>query len=146
MHNNIFEGRIGDSAAYFAFYVVIPILITIVSLNARSTELIADVYCFVTILVSVFNGIYDAGNRWHGNEKSRRNLKLALIMLFNSVVAIYCLYVIFLALIAHDISLRCDLILLSYSGTCIIAVWDLGKSFLNGIALKNDNGGKNNDS
>lgn len=79
MNNNIFEGRIGDDTAYFAFHVVIPIVITTVSLSVPSTEPISNIYCFVTILASIFNGIYDAGNRWRPNERSRRNLKLSII-------------------------------------------------------------------
>ena len=145
MNNNIFEGRIGDATAYFAFYVVIPIVITTVSLSVPSTEPISNIYCFVTILVSIFNGIYDAGNRWRPNERSRRNLKLSIIMLSKSLIAIYCLYVIFAALITQELPKRWDYAFFAYLGTCVVAIWDLGASFWKNVSWTDENGGENDD-
>lgn len=141
MTNNIFDSRMGDATAYLAFYVVIPVLITFVSLRVFPTDLVSGVYCYVTILVSVLNGIYDGANRWRSGIKSRRNAKILAILIFNGIVAVYCLYVFFSVLIMHKMECRNDFILLVYMGTCVVATWDFVASFLKDVTLKKEIGG-----
>jgi len=139
--NNIFNSRRGDATAYLVFYVVIPIIITVISLHIFPTDLISGVYCYVTILVSVLNGIYDGANRWYSGVKSRRNAKILVILVSNGIVSIYCLYVIFSVLIMKKMDCRNDFILFFYGGTCVVAGWDIIASFLKDVTLKREIGG-----
>lgn len=63
VEGNIFGFKKLDGAAYLAFYILIPVIVTIASLNVLSSESIAMAYCYMTILISSLNSIYDAGNR-----------------------------------------------------------------------------------
>lgn len=141
MTNNIFDSRMGDATAYMVFYIVIPVLITLFSLHVFPTDLVSGVYCYVTILVSALNGIYDGANRWRSGIKSRRNAKIFAILVFNGIVAVYCLYVIFSVLIMNKMDCRNDCILFFYGGTCFIAIWDFVASFLKDMTLKKEIGG-----
>ena len=58
--SNIFYYRKGDGAAYLVFYIFIPVVVTAVSLLAFPENNISMVYCYVTILVSALNSIYDS--------------------------------------------------------------------------------------
>jgi len=133
----------GDATAYMVFYVVIPIIITFISLRVLTTDLVSGIYCYVTILVSVLNGIYDGANRWRSGIRSRRNAKIFAIWIFNGIVAVYCIYVILSVLIIKKTDCRNDYILLSYIGTCFVAIWDFVASFLKGVTLKKEIGGAN---
>ena len=141
MTNNIFDSRMGDAAAYMVFYIVLPVLITFFSLDAFPTDLVAGVYCYVTILVSALNGIYDGANRWRSGIKSRRNAKILAILIFNGIIAVYCLYIIFSVLIMKKMDCRNDCILFFYGGTCFVAIWDFIASFLKDVTLKKEIGG-----
>lgn len=139
--NNIFDSRVGDATGYLAFYVVIPVLITVMSLRVFPTKLVSGVYCYVTIFVNVLNGIYDGANRWRSGIKCRRNAKILAILFFDGIVAVYCLYVIFSVLIMNNMDCRNDCILFVYVGTCFIAIWDFVASFLKDVTLKKEIGG-----
>ena len=141
MNNNIFNRKIGDSTAYLIFYVIIPVLVTYLSLKVFPSDLTSGVYCYVTILVSILNSMYDGAGRWRSGTKSRRNAKILVIWLSDGVVGIYCLYVIFSVLIVHNINCRQDWILLAYGGAVLVALWDMGVSFLKDITLKKEIGG-----
>lgn len=143
MSDNIFDSRMGDATAYLVFYVVIPVVITFVSLRVFPTDLTSGVYCYVTILVNVLNGIYDGSGRWLSGTKSRRNAKIFAIFIFDGIVAVYCLYVVFSVLIMNKIDCRNDCILFSYVGTCCVASWDFVASFLKDVTLKKEIGGAN---
>ncbi len=139
--NNIFDSRRGDATAYLFFYVVIPVIITFISLHVFPTDLVSGVYCYVTILVSVLNGIYDGANRWHSGIKSRRNAKIFAILVSNGIIAVYCFYVIFSVLIIKNMDCRSDFILFFYGITCAVAGWDFVASFLKDVTLKKEIGG-----
>lgn len=141
MTNNIFNSKMGDATAYLVFYVIIPILITFMSLRVFPTDLVSGVYCYVTILVSLLNGIYDGANRWCSGVKSRRNAKILAIFIFNGIVAVYCLYIIFSVLIMEKMDCRNDCILFFYVGTCLVAGWDFVVSFLKDVTLSKEIGG-----
>lgn len=135
-NSNIFGFRMGDATAYLAFYIVIPIVVTYISLGVLSPDAVSGAYCYMTILVSVLNGIYDAGNRWNVGTRCKRNTKLFVICLSNSIVAVYCLCIIFCVLIMHRLGSRYDWILLAYLGTCFVAIWDIAASFLKDMSLQ----------
>lgn len=134
---NIFSFKKIDGAAYFIFYIVLPIIITSISLYAFPSDMAPGIYCYVTILISALNCCYDAGNRWLPGKKSKRNTKLFVVVLFLSVVVLYCLTVILGTLIANGGWLRiCDWILLAYIVANVIAVIDVVQCFTLDMAWK----------
>ena len=76
---NIFDFRKGDSIAYFALYVLVPVIITWVSLKTLSTDDVSIIYCYMTILISALNSIYDGANRWNSKYKSIRNARIGRV-------------------------------------------------------------------
>jgi len=137
---NIFEGKMLDSALYFVFYIFVPVVVTIFSLKEFPTETVSGIYCYVSILVSSLNGIYDATNRWR-REKSFRNTKIFAIGLCNAVVALYCFAVIVSTLVAKSVNFRWDWILIVYIGTIVIALSDALASVSQYVAWKEQIGG-----
>ncbi len=136
MNSNIFSFKLGDATAYLIFYIVILVMVTYISLRVQSADIVSRTYCYVTILISVLNGIYDAANRWKRGIKCRCNTKLFVIFLSNGIIILYCLYIIFYVLIIHKIGYRFDAILLAYLGTCSVAIWDAAAVFLKDMSLK----------
>ena len=130
--NNVFNFRKGDASAYLVLYIVLPILITCLSIK-YPTNNIATVYCYLTIFVSAVNGIYDAANRWVG--KSFRNVKLFVIIFGCTGVCIYTAYVILSLLITEAVS-KCDGFLLSYVLVLLIALPDCIACFAADMAYK----------
>lgn len=141
MANNIFGTSKGDASAYIMFYIIIPVLITFISLRAFPSDIISGVYCYVTIFVSATNGIYDGANRWLHEQKCRKNAKISVIFVCNIFVMIYCLYIIFSVLIQNQMPPRCDILLIVYIGTCLVACWDFGSLWLKDVTLKKEIGG-----
>lgn len=121
---NIFAFKKGDGAAYSIFYILIPIAITYISLNVSSGNNIQAVYCYVTILVSAFNCIYDAANRWCSGKKTIKNSKLLLVIASTAVVAAYCIVVIFSMLITSTTAFRHDVWLLTYFFAAAVSFGD----------------------
>lgn len=138
---NIFDGKMLDSSLYLIFYVIIPVIVTVFSLIEFPTETVPGIYCYVTILVSGLNGIYDASNRWRSQEKSRRNGKILAIGICDVVVVFYCFAVIISALIASSVNFRWDWILLVYIGTIVIVLNDALVSVSQYVAWKELIGG-----
>lgn len=141
MNDNIFNFKIGDAVAYFVFYVIIPVLVTYISLKVFPSDITSGLYCYVTILVSILNNVYDGAGRWRSGIKSRRNAKVLTIWVSDGVVGIYCLYVIFSVLIVNNMNCRQDWLLFAYAGVVSVALWDMGTSFLKDITLKKEIGG-----
>ena len=133
--DNIFSFRKGDAVAYLAFYIIIPVMITAISISHFPANDIAAVYCYVTILVSVLNSTYDAGNRWISGRRCRNNTKLFIMMLSCVFVAIYALVVIFGVLIAEKVY-RFDWLLLCYVPVILIAIFDIAGCFIVDMVLK----------
>lgn len=124
IRGNIFQEKTLDGSLYCVFYVLIPVIITAASLVNLNRENITNVaYCYVTILISSLGCIYDAINRWEDRIGSDRNRKLFIMILFLLVVAIYCMVVIFFALIASKI-IKGDIFLFAYVASNIIAIGD----------------------
>jgi len=121
---------------YFVFYLLLPIMITYFSLKISTHSLLESGYCFVTILISALNGIYDAINRWDIGKKTVRNTKIGFICFANIVVFAYCTFMILEMVITENMNVRCDCILCVYSVTCSIAMWDLGKTLSKYMAIK----------
>lgn len=122
---NIYNFNNLDSFLYFVLYIVIPVIITSASLNALNNDGIAVVYCYITILISALNGIYDSINRWNSGIRSIRNTKLFIIIASNTVIGIYCTYVILNILINPNWNCRMDYILLVYFFTIVISLSDV---------------------
>ena len=129
INDNIFGFRKGDGAAYLVFYILIPVTITCISLSTFPSDDIAAIYCYVTILVSALNCIYDAGNRWIAGTKTVKNTKLFWVIFSAGIVVIYCIFVIFNMLMTKDTSYRCDWFLLAYAIVVIVAVIDIVSCF-----------------
>lgn len=136
-NHNIFDSKNTDAALYLAFYLFFPIAITAISLWTFPDNVVSGIYCYVTILVSALNGIYDATNRWNGAVKSIRNTKVFIIFLSNGIVAAYCICVILFALLQNRIC-RCDWLLLAYMGTCVVSVVDFSAAISKNIALREE--------
>lgn len=130
IEGNIFQEKIHDGCLYFALYIVLPIIITSASLIALDNADVMNVtYCYITILISSLGCIYDAINRWEHKDGSERNRKLFIMLLCLVCVAIYCLVVIFIALIPRMI-IRMDVFLLAYVASSVIAIVDVANCFL----------------
>lgn len=133
---NIFDLKKGDGVAYLVLYVFIPVIITWISLNTLLIDNISIIYCYLTILISALNSMYDAANRWNTKKKSLRNTKLFFILLSNIVVAAYCIYVIMFILISKNLNCRYDWILTSYFIAIIVAIIDATHCFTKDMALR----------
>ncbi|MCH5261424.1 MAG: hypothetical protein J1F42_00760 [Lachnospiraceae bacterium] len=129
---NIFQGKLVDGSLYFVLYMVIPIIITSVSLIAlENVNFINIASCYLTIFISSLGCIYDAINRWEDGDSIECNRKLIVMVVFLACVTIYCLVVIFGVLFAQK-DLRNDFFLLAYVCSNVIAMMDL----INCINLK----------
>lgn len=133
---NIFNYNKLDASLYMIFYLVIPILITSISIYTTLSEVVALAYCYLSILISALNGIYDAINRWKSFIKTVHNTKILLIILANGAVCVYCLYIVLYTLMKNKIPARCDLFLLAYLVTIVISAWDFWNCIANELALK----------
>lgn len=133
---NIFNYNKMDAGAYVVFYLIIPILITSISIQTTFSDITALAYCYTSILISAFNGIYDAANRWKPSVKTVHNTKVFLIILVDSFICIYCLYIIFYALMINKLPMRYDVLLLIYLITMLIGISDFGGCFADELALK----------
>ena len=83
--DSIFNFRKADGIAYFVFYILIPCLVTSFSLMSYPDGHVERVYCYVSILISALNCIYDAFNRWT-ECRSRKNAKLFVIILGAGII------------------------------------------------------------
>lgn len=135
MANNIYRRKKGDGVAYFTLYIIIPIIITAVSLSVLASDNVSILYCYVTILISALNSIYDGANRWDNSEKSILNTKLFIVMAVDTLVAIYCAYVILYIMISDKANCRFDWILLVYAITFLISLVDTIGCFIPHLAL-----------
>ena len=136
LQGNIFQGKTLDGCLYFVFYMVLPIIITSASLIAlTNADLMNVASCYVTILISSLGCIYDAINRWEYRIGSERNRKLFIMIFLMVCVAIYCLVVIFVTLIARKV-MRNDFFLLAYIFSNMIAMVDLTNCFWQKLAKR----------
>jgi hypothetical protein len=133
---NIFHFRKGDGIAYLAFYIVIPIIISMITLYTLSKNELSVIYCYMTILISALNSTYDGANRWDSGTKSLYNTKIFIVLLADFVVAIYCAFVIIFILINENSIWRCDYILSVYLIAVAIALFDIIGNFACDMALQ----------
>lgn len=133
---NTFKFKKGDAVGYLVFYLLIPIIITTISLieNEQSgTE--NSIYCYMTILISSLNAMYDGGNRWI-NGKSPQNIKIFIIFLSNIIVSTYCIVMILGMLILNDKHFfQCDQLFLAYIGSVCVTLFDIVACFMKDMAL-----------
>lgn len=132
--DSIFNFRKADGIAYFVFYILIPCLVTSFSLMSYPDGHVERVYCYVSILISALNCIYDAFNRWT-ECRSRKNAKLFVIILGAGIITVYCFVMIFSMLLLEDDRLRHDGFLISYFLVIVIALVDIVGCFMKDIAL-----------
>lgn len=136
MDVNIFEFKKGDGIAYVVLYIIIPVVVTAVSLSALPEDDTSIMYCYVTILISALNGMYDGANRWQSSQRTVRNTKIFIIFISNIVVSIYCFVIIMCILITKSINYRQDKILLVYFGAVIVSLYDAVSCFASEMALR----------
>lgn len=134
IQNNIFGFRKGDGSAYLTLYIIIPVIMTVVSLSSLPRDNVSIIYCYVTIFISAVNGIYDGALRWDASKKSIYNAKILLIFISNMIVAVYCMYVFLYILIQRNTGCRMDYILLIYILTITVAFFDVVSCFMRGVA------------
>lgn len=137
VNGNIFNYKKGDGVAYLVFYIFIPVVVTAVSLIAFPQDDISAIYCYVTILISALNSIYDGANRWLYGVKSTRNTKLFLIYISDFFVSGYCIVVIIYMLVAKNADIRFDWALLAYFLAVVTAGFDVVGCFAKDMALLN---------
>ncbi len=122
---NVFEFKLSDSIAYMCLYIALPVFITITSLISFPNVVASAAYCYVSIMVSAINCIYDNALRWTPRETpSFKNVKLLCALIPNAVVALYCAFEIVTILIMQSFDLRCDSLLLVYVVPIFIATKD----------------------
>ena len=122
--DNIFDLRKADAIAYLFFYILIPCFVTILSLQNDPSSTNEKIYCYMSILISAFNCIYDAFNRWV-NRISLKNGKLFIIIISASIIVVYCIFIILGILIVENGQYQCDYLLLSYLFVVLIAMIDI---------------------
>lgn len=131
---NIFKYKKGDAIAYITLYIIIPVVVTIISLSVLEKDDVSIIYCYMTILISALNGMYDGANRWNSNEKTMLNTKIFIILVSNIIVSVYCFCIIMYVLISKNI-VRWDWILLSYFLVVIVSLFDAVGCFAKDMAL-----------
>lgn len=129
IENNIFCCKKGDGVAYLVLYIIIPVLITALSLaNMSKTDKMAEIYCYITIMISAFNCIYDGANRWD-KGKSIRNTKIFLIHMCNGIIALYCIAEILQMTLLGNALFENEHIFLIYFIAVAIALHDIYMCF-----------------
>lgn len=122
---NIFDFRLGDSIAYFCLYILVPVIITTVSIMDISDSPAPAAYCYLSILVSALNSIYDNFLRWTPkDEPTFKNAKLLCLLIPNLVVGAYCLIEVFVILATQSVIIRFDVLLLVYAISIFVAAGD----------------------
>ena len=132
---NIFQHRKWDASIYIVLYIVVPVIITIVTLLSIQNSERALAYCYVTIFISVANCIYDASGRCKKNQPFL-NRKLAIIIAINALIAIYCIFEVFMILGGGKTTYRVDWILAAYVVVIIVALVDFVLCFSEDLAIK----------
>lgn len=134
---NIYNFRKGDGVAYLALYILIPVIITIVSLSEIAiNDDISIIYCYITILISALNSIYDGANRWKSNIKSVHNTKLFIILGADAVIVIYCIILVLYMLISKNFGYRKDAVLLVYFLAVAVSFFDIAACFFKDMSLQ----------
>lgn len=123
--NNIFHFSKGCGVAYLVLYIVIPVLVTAFSLITISpSDKVAEIYCYMSIMISAFNCIYDGANRWD-KARTRRNLKIFLILVSNAVIALYCIMEILQMMLLKTVIYASKYVFLVYFLMIFVALYDI---------------------
>lgn len=136
IHNNIYGYRKIDGIMYLAFYIIIPVIVTALSLYFFPTLNTAAVYCYITILISALNCAYDAANRWKSGRKTVINTKLVIMLIPVIIISIYCLFEILYISITAQTDFRIDWVLCVYFFTIAVALIDIVSCFAKEMALR----------
>lgn len=130
--NNVFNFKKPDACAYLVLYIVLPVIITWLSVKHTSDK-ISEIYCYLTVFISAANSIYDACNRWMG--KNFKNIKLFITGLGYSAIAGYSIYIILSLLITGKVT-KCDWFFYSYVLVLIVTLPDVISCFTIDMAYK----------
>lgn len=84
--SNIFLFRRWDGMLYGFLYILIPIIITFVSLTLSENELILVANCYLMLIINAANCFYDALGRWDDNVPLK---KWKLGVLFGASIAVF---------------------------------------------------------
>ena len=136
IHNNIYGYRKIDGIMYLAFYIIIPVIVTALSLYFFPTLNTAAVYCYITILISSLNCAYDAANRWKSGKKTVINTKLVIMLIPVIIISIYCFFEILYISLTAQIDFRIDWVLCVYFFTIAVALIDIVSCFVQEMALR----------
>lgn len=135
LKDNLFRFRVWDAGAYFFLYLLIPVIISYVSLKT-AREQPEIIYSYLSILISALNCIYDAANRWNTESKSIINLKLLVMIIVLAVISAYCIYMIIAKLLNLSGGIFFDEIFYVYYIIAAIAIVDIMVCLGRGVALK----------
>lgn len=136
INHNIYSYKKADSIMYFFFYIVIPITVTAISLYSFPEDTTSAIYCYITILISALNCWYDGANRWVTGQKSIINVKIFVMLLFVTIISVYCIVIILSILILQEVKFRVDGVLCFYFVTVVVALIDIACCVAKEMTLK----------
>ena len=132
--SNMFLFRRWDGLCYIFFYIIIPIVLALIGLHTSQNDA-ALANCYLSIVISALNCLYDTFGRWNDNMPTKK-IKLSVIMFCCFVVFTYA-FIQFAAGLAGDIqAFRNDMILCMYAPAVIIGALDAGSLLSRTDALK----------
>lgn len=134
-NNNIYDLNKRDGILYLIFIILIPVIITYISLKSFPSDRTAAVYCYLSILISALNSLYDITNRWKYKQRSMVNTKLFIMALPIIIVIAYCMYGVFCNLLTPNMNNRSDIWLYTYFLTIGIAIGDILACFAQDMVL-----------
>lgn len=92
------------------------------------TDKVAEIYCYISIMISACNCIYDGANRWD-KGKSIRNTKIFLIHMCNGIIALYCIAEVLQMTLLGNVLVENEYIFLTYFIAIAIALHDIYMCF-----------------
>lgn len=134
--DNIYGYKKIDGIMYLFFYIIIPVIVTALSLYFFPTLNTACAYCYMTILISCLNCMYDAANRWKSGEKTVVNTKLVIMVIPILIISVYCFFEIMYILVTSRCDVRYDGFFCLYFVPIVIAMIDIGCCFASEMTLR----------
>lgn len=135
IEHNIFHKRKDDALLHGFLYIIVPIVVTAISLNSLTPNNWAETgYCFLTILINALGLGYDCFGRWDRDYKHIGNLKLGIMIIPVVIIVIYC-FVNLVSILCYKTPIHYNWILCFYFVSVIIAIVDIVCCFAKNIAL-----------
>lgn len=122
--SNIFLFRRWDGMLYGFLYILIPIIITVVSLTLSANELILVANCYLMLIINAANCFYDALGRWDDNVPLKK-WKLGVLFCANIAVFVYGFAQLVAILSFSSLKLRCDVLLCLYLPAVAVSLIDI---------------------